>query len=153
MESRHDFFLGTSKNNSDLHWGQTTSAQLLVLLIVLDTVVVNDICRLPLGDSSRWLCQAFFSCFFFFFFLISGRSWPILALYWSRTPLAALGAVLLGPAHNWWRGHQRAVHPDPQGRRHTERGCPLEQPLTVKTPVNEAAPSLSINSNDGGGVI
>lgn len=96
MESEHDFFLGTSKNNSDLHREQPTSAQLLVLLIVLDTVIVNDFIRLPLGDGSRWLCQAFF---FFMprpFFQISERSWPILALYWSRTPLAALGAVLPG---------------------------------------------------------
>lgn len=119
MESKHDFFLGTSRNYSALYREQTTSAQLPALLIVLDTVIVNDICRLPLGDSSRWLCQAFFFFMPWPFLQISGRSWPILALYWSRTSLAALGAVLLGPPHNWWRGHQRAIHPDPQGCRKT----------------------------------
>lgn len=46
--------------NPTLNREQTTSAQLLVLLIVLDTVIVSDICRPPLGDSSRWLCAAFF---------------------------------------------------------------------------------------------
>lgn len=60
MESKHDFFLRTHKNNSDLHVEQTTSALLLVLLIALDTVIVNDICGLPLGNSSRWLRQAVF---------------------------------------------------------------------------------------------
>lgn len=131
MEWKRDFFLGTSRNNSDLHPEQTTSAHFHVLLIVLDTVIVNDICRPPLGDRSRWLCQAVF----FMpppFFQISWRSWPILSLYWSRTPLEALEAVLPGPAHNWWRGHLRAVHPDPQRCRNTVRGRPLEQLSQLK---------------------
>lgn len=75
MESKDDFFLGTKKTNSDLCQEQTTSAQLLVLLIVLDTVIVHDICRLPLGDSSRWLCQAFlFMLRLFFFFKLVGQA-------------------------------------------------------------------------------